>query len=475
MLLKMIPWSNRLAIIPIALLVILSVLPFSLRAQSSVESNSHNQLVIAEIVDIDTVFLNLLLGNSEEVLGDLRLIDSAWDTSLLPMALEVVVYSRNRSVVEGLVAIMQEKTGQTFGMDIDAWYRWIWTQPEQRHTHYARFKSQLYKNIDPRFEQYFGDERATQIRLDEIRWGGVAQDGIPPLRQPQMIAAVDASYLADTDIVFGIAQGSDVRAYPKRILAWHEMFVDEVDNTRYAGVYCTLCGMVILYETSFNGVQHAVGTSGFLYRSNKLMYDKATQSLWSTTRGEPVVGPLVGKGIHLKHSFVVTTTWGEWKRRHPQTQVLSINTGYQRNYGEGVAYQRYFATDELMFTVPETDERLANKAEILALRFPAITDKTVAISADYLSRNTVYHHQVGPQKLVILTDPSGANRVFDAGNTRFTHYDGDRTATDSNGKQWKLLEAALKNDSGQVLKRLPAHRAFWFGWRAVYTDTELVM
>ena len=102
--------------------------------------------------NIDQRFLALLLGQSQNVLGDLLLIDSVWQRSLLPMALEVMVFSRNRAVVEGLIAVMQSKTGQTFGMDIDAWYRWIWSQPEQRHPHYARFKSQLYKNIDPRFE-----------------------------------------------------------------------------------------------------------------------------------------------------------------------------------------------------------------------------------------------------------------------------------------------------------------------------------
>ena len=290
-----------------------------------------------------------------------------------------------------------------------------------------------------------------------------------------MIDAADATYLSDSDVVFGIAQGNDIRAYPKRILAWHEMFVDEVDGTEYAGVYCTLCGMVILYETEVAGEPHALGTSGFLYRSNKLMYDQATQSLWSTTRGEPVVGPLANRDIRLRHSFVVTTTWGEWKRRHPRSRVLALKTGFMRNYGEGVAYQSYFASDELMFTVPELDERLPNKAEILALRFPAQTDKTVAISAAFLDNNTVYHHEVGPVKVVVLTDPSGANRVFDAGTTRFGEYDGDSTVTDIDGGHWVLSEAGLTDQYGQVLPRLPAHRAFWFGWRAVYTDTELVM
>ena len=112
---------------------------------------------------------------------------------------------------------------------------------------------------------------------------------------------------------------------------------------------------MVLYETRHKGVSHALGTSGFLYRSNKLMYDRETSSLWSTLHGTPVIGPLVGKGISLKRRSVVTTTWSEWKKRHPQTTVLSLDTGHRRDYGEGVAYQDYFSTDEVMFSVPQLD------------------------------------------------------------------------------------------------------------------------
>ena len=111
-----------------------------------------------------------------------------------------------------------------------------------------------------------------------------------------MLDASEATYLGDRNIVFGIEVNGDARAYPKRILAWHEMFTDSVGGVPVAGVYCTLCGTVILYYTNLGGTQYDLGTSGFLYRSNKLMYDRATQSLWNTFSGEPVVGPLVGKG-----------------------------------------------------------------------------------------------------------------------------------------------------------------------------------
>lgn len=423
---------------------------------------------------VPDLFVGLILKDRGPPALLLNQIDKHWHPGMIPMALEMMHFLRDSSTRERLKSILEKHTGEQLGDDLDVWYRWLWKQPENRHPHYAKFKSLLYENIDPVFAGYFDDQRTSTVRLDEIRWGGVQQDGIPPLRNPKMIVAGEADYLADTDVVFALKYGDDARAYPKRILAWHEMFVDNIDGVDYAGVYCTLCGAVIMYETVHDNVAHEMGTSGFLYRSNKVMYDRATQSLWNTTFGEPIVGPLVAKDIALQRSHIVTTTWGEWRRRHPDTTVLSLETGHRRNYDEGVAYQRYFATDELMFTVPDDDERLPNKAEILALQFPKKGEETVAIDAEFLSNNPVYEHDVGQQAVVVLTDKSGANRVYDRGDSSFVAFDGNDTITDAEGKTWRLDEAAIRSEEGQTLNRLPAHRAFWFGWVAVHPDTELV-
>ncbi len=425
--------------------------------------------------DVPDTFLGLLTGESVNPDVDIERIRKHWHPGMVPMVIESALFSQNPRLSDQLVRIMEDKTEAGHGTDLNAWFLWQWSQENNPHPHYASFKSGLYRYVDPLFAGYFDDERENTIRLDEIRWGGVGQDGIPPLRQPAMISAEEAAYLEDDHVVFGVAINGDVRAYPKRILAWHEMFVDTIGGTDYAGVYCTLCGALILYETEHEGVKHDLGTSGFLYRSNKVMYDKATQSLWSTTWGRPVVGPLVDSGIELTRSFVVTTTWGEWRRRHPDTTVLSLNTGHQRDYREGAAYSAYFATDDLMFSVPHSDTRLANKAEILALQFPDSREQPLAISADFLSERPVYHHAVGEQQLVVLTDPSGANRVFDPGAVRFEQFDGKSDLVDDEGRTWIMGESSLTHKDLPALPRLPAHRAFWFGWVAVWQDTELVM
>jgi len=404
----------------------------------------------------------------------LQAIESDWKPEYEVLLIEVAYLLRD-PVTSEIIRTLEKKTDQNFGYDFNAWYEWLWNKEQAVLPDYDNFKAQLYRPIDPRFTKYFLDRKNTStIRLDEIRWGGVKQDGIPPLRSPHMLEANDAGYLDDDDIVFGIVINGDVRAYPKRILAWHEMLVDTVGGIPVAGVYCTLCGTVILYKTRHNGIDHHLGTSGFLYRSNKLMYDQATQSLWSTMEGKPVLGPMAGKGIELEYYSVVTTTWGEWKRRHPETRVLDIQTGFARDYDEGAAYRDYFSTDDLMFNTPFKNESLRNKDEIVALRHPDYPNDQLAIAAEFLEDNPVYTNRIGDLDLVVLTDQSGANRVYRTDGVRFRTYDQQDEAIDSTGTTWRVTERNLVAADGRALDRLSSFRAFWFGWYAAFPRTRLV-
>ena len=211
---------------------------------------------------------------------------------------------------------------------------------------------------------------------------------------------------------------------------------DRVRTLEITLVYCTLCGTVIPYDSRVGGVTRTFGTSGLLYLSNKLMFDAETNSLWSSLEGAPVVGPLVGRGLHLTILPVVTTTWGEWRRAHPETTALSLDTGYSRDYSEGAAYREYFATDRLMFEVSRRDGRLRNKDEILAIRLAGKTPLAVAVKRLRKGGEFVVEHE--GVSVSIATTRGGASEV---------RVDG---------------------------KRVPAHRAFWFGWQAQFPGSRLV-
>lgn len=339
-----------------------------------------------------------------------------------------------------IIRFLERQTGQRFGDDLGRWREWMWALPYDPHPDYARFKGELYARVDPRMRGFFPAGVRADIRLDEIDWGGVGVNGIPPLVQPTAIPAADATYLDDDHIVFGVVVNGAARAYPRRILAWHEMARDTLGGVDLAVVYCTLCGTVIPYESRVGGRTVTLGTSGLLYRSNKLMFDEETGTLWATLTGRPAVGPLVGTDLRLTAHPVVTTTWGEWRREHPGTTVLSIETGHDRDYREGAAYRDYFATDRLMFRVPRVDRRLKNKDEVLGLLVPARGGGMQAAAFDVrmLASRRRFEVEIEGQTFVIETSEKGANRVYDASGERVT-----------------------------------AFRAFWFGWYAQFPETLL--
>jgi len=459
---------------PIAggLATVASIVALMSLSTPSTKAAAEQSATEASSVDFVT-FISIIEGRNllgvDSAIADIR---DNWSPALIPQLLETVRFSRDRRTREAIFALLREKTDQDIESDFFAWNAWLWRQPEMITEDYDLFKASLYSAIDPRFAQYFDGRRGSaRIRLDEIVWGGVLQDGIPPLRQPEMLSARDADYLADGNIVFGIVVNGEAHAYPKRVLAWHEMFINTIGGVEIAGVYCTLCGTVIPYRTQLGDQRFELGTSGFLYRSNKLMYDRATQSLWNTFQGTPVVGPLVDQGIELEREAVVTTTWGKWRERHPDTLVLSLNTGHRRDYGEGVAYQDYFATDNLMFNTPFEDQRLKNKQEVVALRF---TGGELAIDTSFLSKNPLYADSIGLQDFLVVTDAGGSSRVYEHQDVTFAKFDGEVTLHDTTGAQWTLGEDQLTATDGRKLARLPSHRAFWFGWYASYPSTRLV-
>lgn len=386
---------------------------------------------------------------------------------------------RGSPIRRRLISFLEQHTKHSFGDDLDRWREWMWTLPYEPHPDYAAFKGIVYGQIDARMQAFFPPNARTLIRLDEIDWGGVVVNGIPPLRDPRVVAVAGANYLNDSNVVFGLVVNGDARAYPRRILAWHEMAIDRVGGVDLTIVYCTLCGTVIPFESQASGRRFRFGTSGLLYRSNKLMFDEETNSLWSTFEGVPVVGSLAGSGVTLTTRAVVTTTWKEWRTEHPETSVLSLETGYKRDYSEGAAYRGYASTDRLMFRVSKTDARLRNKDEVLVMRVDDPTQPgtrvPVAIAAQYLRRHPVFGFTAADQRFVVVTTPQGANRVYRV-TVEFADQRAGPIILDVNGRRWRVSETALGRDGDPPgdAPRISAQRAFWFGWYAQFPETILI-
>jgi len=249
------------------------------------------------------------------------------------------------------------------------------------------------------------------------------------------------------------------------------MFIQDFNETRIAGVYCTLCGTVIAYEENPSDLSHNMGTSGFLYRSNKLMYDKETQSLWNTISGSPVVGPLTQKNIELNTFPVITTIWKDWKEQYPETEVLSKYTGYDRNYDEGEAYKDYFSTDRLMFPTPIQNNTLANKQEVLIPRTKNIKTDPLAISTDFLRKNKITHVSSGDLQIVIITNKSGASKCYFSDQWKFKKMLNDKLIAE-NGDAFIIHDDYLQSSTNadEKLERISSHRSFWFAWANQYPE-----
>jgi hypothetical protein len=221
------------------------------------------------------------------------------------------------------------------------------------------------------------------------------------------------------------------------------------------------------------GTTYVFGSSGFLFRSNKLMYDQQTKSLWHHLTGEPVVGPLADSGLKLRVLPIVTTRWTDWLAAHPDTVVLDINTGYSRDYTPGRPYGVYFASPGTMFPVAPRDERLRTKDWVFALR---LGDQAKAYPLEALAREPVVNDSLGGVSLVIVAAAGTRTaRAFERGPRQFRPGPQPAELVDSaTGQIWSIEEDALvQRATGQRLPRLGGHLAYWFGWYAFYPQTLL--
>lgn len=366
-------------------------------------------------------------------------------------------------IVEVLAGITGTQAGTT-------WFDWmLWQEQHPEivpHPTFTDLKRDLFLRIDPNFAVFLAPEHLQRdrmkIRLEEITWGGVRKDGIPALDSPALIGADEAGYLNAGDLVFGVSINGDARAYPLRIMGWHEMFNEVIGGVPVALAYCTLCGSGILFETDVagRGAPLVFGSSGFLYRSNKLMFDRETHSLWNQFTGQPVSGPLVDSGIELRQRPVVITSWRNWRRDNPETRVLSETTGYDRNYGAGVVYKDYFASDDLMFPAQVDEAQHKQKDYVFGVRKYGGA-KAWPLSA-FVGRKVINDGMLDTNLVLIGDAGTRTVRAYERGDLVF-HQDGDALVS-GDGRIWQIGEDWLRSDDGQRLARVAGHVAYWFAW-----------
>ena len=364
---------------------------------------------------------------------------------------------------------MKRLTGERFGSNWHAWMEWLGGSDLSPHPDYPAFKRSVLQRIDPALAAFFSPGAPMRIRFDLVVWGGVPVDGIPALDTPPVVAGAEATYLTAEEPVFGVRLNGEARAYPLRILDWHEMVNDTLGGRSITLAYCTLCGSAILFDAHRGDTVFTFGSSGLLYDSNKLMYDRPTRSLWSTLHGRPVAGPLVGSGIELRRLPIVRSEWASWRRRHPRTSVLSIETGFDRDYQPGTAYGEYFASDETMFPVARRSERLEPKAWVYGVELDGIHR---AYPLEFLEDRPVVNDAVGPEAVLVLSDAEQLSvRVYRREELAFSTGEAG-TLVDLRGGTWEIGESYLERN-GRRLPRVAGHLAFWFAWYAFFPETTL--
>ncbi len=274
----------------------------------------------------------------------------------------------------------------------------------------------------------------SRVPVDDIRSGGPPRDGIPSIDNPRFVSASDVDYLKEDDAVVSVTIAGETRAYPLRILVWHEIVNDRIGADAFIVTYCPLCATAMVFSREFGKNVLEFGVSGLLYQSDVLMYDRQTESLWSQLGMEAVSGPMVGTALEWMPSEQMT--WAQWKQEYPQGRVLYIQTGFQRNYA-GTAYASYHESPETIFPVPRHRTELKQKELVAGI---IVNGQAKAYPIARLEKQQKFTDLVGGTELSI---------------------DYERNAK----------QVTIQNKlTGEPV---PAVQVYWFAWQAFYPDTEL--
>jgi hypothetical protein len=307
------------------------------------------------------------------------------------------------------------------------------------------------------------------IPLDRIKGGGPPKDGIPSIDNPVFAEIRDSRFMSDSDTVIGLEINGEVKAYPIFILVWHEIVNDQVGDIPVSVTYCPLCYTNQVFERIINGQEVEFGTSGKLYNSNLLMYDRLTESYWSQALGMAVKGELTGYQLNLVPFDVIT--WGDWKKLHPDTLVLTTDTGYIRSYATD-PYGNYYTEPRIMFPVEHSDDRLFPKEIIIGFNEDGIYK---AYKQNDIESNVVLNDSIGEIPVMLVSLFSQNSRAFertvDDQILNFVYVNNKITDTLTNS-EWNYDGLSVSGKyQGEKLHRMAIEPGFWFEWVAFHPET----
>lgn len=337
------------------------------------------------------------------------------------------------------------------------------------------------------------DEPSALIDPDEIISGGPPPDGIPPIDEPSFLRVPEVDYLEPQEPVIAVEVHDIAKAYPIRILMWHEIVNDDFADTPVVVTYCPLCNTGIAFERpTVDGELLDFGTSGKLYNSNLVMYDRQTESYWPQATGQAVMGPLIGTQLDFVPARILS--WSDWADAHPEGLVLSTETGHRRDYGTN-PYVGYDDTDDPFLFRGEVDPRLPATEHVLGI---AGDDDVIAFPYSELARlgvdgSTVVQGTFGGQRLVVFwmagtvsaLDASQIPESQDVGaaaayvpvvegrRLTFSVQDGE-VVDGETGSRWAITGRAVEGPlAGAQLEVAVAIDSFWFDWAAFHPETTV--
>jgi hypothetical protein len=322
----------------------------------------------------------------------------------------------------------------------------------------------------------------------QVSSGGVPPDGIPAIDSPRFVPAAEVDWLTPDEPVLAPAIGEPARAYPVRILIWHEIVNDTVDGRPVVVTYCPLCNSALAFDRRLGDRVLTFGTSGLLYHSDLVMYDRQTESLWSQIEGRAIAGALAG--TELGRIPVQTVTWAQWQAANPDGWVLSRDTGVDRDYGAN-PYVGYDDPDSYPFLFSgEPDPRLPPMERVAGL---GAGQDPVAVRLSDLVNAGVLEVEVDGAPVVLLATEglrspledanvetgravgaTGAfSPVFDGRHLEFARV-GDGFVDTATGSRWNVLGEAVEGPlAGARLQPVEHLDTFWFAWAAFSPATRV--